>query len=151
VWRTGPSEAAANAAAALTGSALPDLEGTPQQLGQWHGKVVLVNFWATWCAPCREEIPLLIKLQQRYGEKGLQLVGIAIDQPQKVRPYAAEMGMNFPILIGGTDGIELARTLGNAAGVLPFTVVIDRQGKIAKREVGVVKEAPMESLLSSLL
>ena len=94
---------------------------------------------------------MLVKLQQKYRDRGLQLVGIAIDQPEKVRPYAAEMQMNFPVLIGSADGIELARQLGNKTGVLPFTVVLARDGKIASREVGVLREPRIESLLSSLL
>src|SRR5687767_5345616 len=96
---------------------LPDLDGVPQALAQWRGKVVVVNFWATWCAPCREEIPLLVKLQARHRDRGLQLVGIAIDRPDKVRPYAKEMGMNFPILIGNLEAVDLAKVLGNRAGV----------------------------------
>ena len=150
-WRTGPNQEAASAVTALNASALSDLHGHVQPLTQWRGKVLVVNFWATWCAPCREEIPLLMKLQAKYEDRGVQLVGIAVDQPEKVRPYAAEMGMNFPILVGGSDAIELTRLLGNRAGVLPFTVVLNRKGDIALREIGIVEEAPMEALLSSLL
>jgi thiol-disulfide isomerase/thioredoxin len=150
-WRTAPHQENASAVAAFESSTLADLDGKLQPLSQWRGKVVLVNFWATWCAPCREEIPLLIDLQKKYEARGLQLVGIAVDQPEKVRPYAAEMGMNFPVLMGGIDAMDLSRTLGNRAGVLPFTIVLNREGHIALRHVGVVKEAAMESLLSSLL
>jgi thiol-disulfide isomerase/thioredoxin len=150
-WRTAPQAASDQALAALIAARLPDLSGTPQALDQWRGKVVLVNFWATWCAPCREEIPMLVKLQEKYGERGLQLVGIAIDQAEKVRPYAAEMGMNFPILLGSSDGIALARELGNKAAVLPFTLVLDRNGKIVAREVGALKAPRIEGLVSSLL
>ncbi|MGZ5127731.1 MAG: TlpA family protein disulfide reductase, partial [Burkholderiales bacterium] len=78
-------------------------------------------------------------------------VGIAIDQPDKVRPYAAELGMNFPVLIGSVDAIELTRTLGNRAGVLPYTIVIDRTGRIAAIEVGAAKESKLRPLLASLL
>ena len=151
LWRTQPGDGAAEAATALKAARLPDLEGRVQPVEQWRGRVVLVNFWATWCAPCREEIPILIRLQDKYGAKGLQLVGIAIDQPEKVRPYAAEMRMNFPILVGGADTIELTRTLGNRAGVLPFTVILRRDGSIASREVGAAKEAPLEAKLVALL
>jgi len=149
-WRTGPTAAATDAGAALQRTKLPDLDGRVQSLDAWHGKVVVINFWATWCGPCREEIPLLVKLQEKYGPRGFQLVGVAIDQPEKVRPYAAEMGMNFPILIGGAEAIELTRTLGNRAGVLPFTVVLDRQGRIVDRTIGIVKEARLEPQLLSL-
>jgi thiol-disulfide isomerase/thioredoxin len=150
-WRTAPEAASQQALAAIAATKLPDLTGTPQSLDQWRGKVVLVNFWATWCAPCREEIPMLVKLQEKYGARGLQLVGIAIDQPEKVRPYAAEMRMNFPILIGSSDGIALARELGNKAAVLPFTLVMDRNGRIIAREVGALKAPRIEGLVSGLL
>jgi thiol-disulfide isomerase/thioredoxin len=149
-WRTAPDDQVQQGAAALAGARFPDLEGAPQALAQWRGKVVVVNFWATWCAPCREEIPMLVRLQDKYRERGLQLVGIAIDQGDKVRPYAAEMAMNFPILLAGADGIELTRELGNKAGVLPFTVVLARDGTIESREVGVLKEPRIEALLSRL-
>lgn len=149
-WRTAP-EAGDAGLAALMAARLPDLDGNAQPLDQWRGKIVVVNFWATWCAPCREEIPLFVKLQNKYGDRGLQFVGIAIDQPEKVRPYAAELGMNFPVLIGGIDAIGLTRTLGNRAGVLPFTVVLDRSGKAVQKQVGAVKEAQTEALLAGLL
>ena len=150
-WRTSPAEHGQQGLAELTGARLPDLDGAVQSVSQWRGKVVVVNFWATWCAPCREEIPMLVRLQEKYAARGLQLVGIAIDQPDKVRPYAAEMRMNFPVLIGSADGIELTRQLGNKAGVLPYSVVLDRDGKIASREVGALKEPRIEALVSSLL
>lgn len=146
-----PRNASANAAATLLSSAVPDLDGKPQPLGQWRGKVLVINFWATWCAPCREEIPVFVRLQDKYRDRGLQFIGIAIDQPEKVRPFAAEFGMNFPILIGGVGAIDLGRELGNRAGVLPFTIVLDREGRIVSTEVGAVKEARMEALLVPLL
>ena len=150
-WRIAPQAATEQALTAFKAARLPDLTGTPQPLDQWQGKVVLVNFWATWCAPCREEIPMLVKLQEKYGRRGLQLVGVAIDQADKVRPYAAEMRMNFPILLASSDGIALARDLGNKAAVLPFTLVLDRSGKIVAREVGALKAPQIESLVSGLL
>lgn len=148
LWRTAPGD---GDAAALATARFHDLEGRAQDLGQWRGKVVVINFWATWCAPCREEIPIFVKLQTKYAGQGLQFVGVAIDDPGKVRPFAAELRMNFPILIGSLDAIELTRALGNRAGVLPFTVIVARDGRIAQKEVGAAKEAPLEALLLSLL
>ncbi|HYC47685.1 MAG TPA: TlpA disulfide reductase family protein [Burkholderiales bacterium] len=150
-WRSAPQAAAADATAALLDARLPDLDGRPQAVQQWNGRVIVVNFWATWCAPCRDEIPILVKLQEKHGPRGLQFVGIAIDQPDKVRPYATEMRMNFPILIGGAETIELTRKLGNRAGVLPFTVIISRDGRIVAREIGAAKEAQLEAQLLPLL
>jgi thiol-disulfide isomerase/thioredoxin len=151
VWRIGPDRAAAESASqTLLATRLPDLNNRPQGVEQWKGKVLVVNFWATWCAPCREEIPLFIKLQEKYAAQGLQFVGIAIDQPEKVRPYAVELGMNFPVLIGDVDTIDLAKKLGNRAGVLPYTLIVGRDGKIVATEIGAVKEAKLEPLLKSL-
>ena len=149
-WRIA-SAPAAGAAEALQAARFTGLEGEAQSVEQWRGKVVVVNFWATWCAPCREEIPMFVKLQAKYGSRGLQFVGIAIDQPAKVRPFASEFGMNFPVLIGGAEAIELTRTLGNKASVLPYTVILTRDGRIAATEMGAVKEERFESFLASLL
>ena len=143
-WRTARERRRRAAARRLMAASFPISKGKPQALEQWRGKVVVVNFWATWCAPCREEIPMFVRLQEEHRNRGLQFVGIAIDQPDKVRPYAAELGMNFPVLVGGLDAMDLARQLGNRAGVLPFTVVVDRDGKIAHTEVGAAKEEKIE-------
>lgn len=150
-WRTGPAATPPESVAALMATPLPDLESRPQRLDQWRGKVVVVNFWATWCAPCREEIPLFVRLQKKYGQRGLQFVGIAVDQAVKVRPFAAELGMNFPIVVGGAEVIELTRKLGNRAAVLPFTLVLNREGKVVEAHAGVAREAKLEPLLASLL
>lgn len=130
---------------------LPDLNGQTQGIGQWRGSVVVVNFWATWCAPCREEIPILISLQDKYGAQGVQFVGIAIDQRDKVAAFAREFKINYVILLGGLESIDLARQVGNRVGALPFTVVVDRNGRIVSRELGKVKEAELERLVLSLL
>jgi len=130
---------------------LKDLAGTPQRLDQWRGKVLVLNFWATWCEPCRKEIPEFIRMQERYGDQGLQFVGVAIDQPEKVASFAGEIGFNYPLLIGELTAIELSRKLGNPMGALPFTVIIDRNGNLARAELGVVDEAKLTPLIRSLL
>lgn len=129
---------------------LPNLDGKLESLEQWRGKVLVVNYWATWCAPCRDEIPVFIRLQDRYRDRGVQFVGIAVDQPHKVRPYAAELGMNFPILIGDIGAIDLTRHLGNRAGALPFTVIVGRTAEIAATQVGALTESKLEPLLKAL-
>ncbi|HEY7760788.1 MAG TPA: TlpA disulfide reductase family protein [Burkholderiales bacterium] len=146
-----PSPVPEAAGATLLQTTLPDLAGTPQRLDQWKGKVLVVNFWATWCAPCRDEIPALVTLQRELGGQGLQVVGIAIDQLDKVRPYAAEMGINYPILIGELGAIDLARQAGNELGALPFTVVLDRNGHAVRGELGRVTEAKLAALVRPLL
>ena len=121
------------------GLALPDADGKEQRIDQWRGKVIVVNFWATWCAPCREEMPEFVQAQNTYGPKGLQFVGIADNQADKVRQFATEIGLNYPSLIGGFGAMELSKTLGNTIMALPFSVVVDRQGKIAHTQLGVLK------------
>jgi thiol-disulfide isomerase/thioredoxin len=142
---------AAAAAPALMAAKLPDLDARPQPLAQWRGKVLVVNFWATWCAPCREEIPELVRFQQEYGARGVQIVGIAIDGPDKVRPYAAKMKMNYPILIGDADGVELAQRAGNALGGLPFTVILDRQGNAIHSHLGGLNADKLLPIIKPLL
>jgi thiol-disulfide isomerase/thioredoxin len=137
--------------ARIYGARLADLKGVPQPLEQWRGRVLVVNFWATWCAPCREEIPGFVRLQKRYGDRGLTFLGIAIDQPDKVAEFSREFGINYPLLIGDLETMELLRDAGNKAGVLPYTLVIDREGKLVNRHPGALKEPALETLLQSLL
>lgn len=134
----------------LMSSRLPDLQSDLRSVAEWRGKVIVVNFWATWCEPCREEIPLFVRLQQQLGPRGLQFIGIAVDNPQQVRPYAAELRMNFPVLLGGVDAIELTRALGNRVGALPYTVVIARDGHMAAAHTGIAQEDQFVPLLTSL-
>ena len=146
-----PKPAVTRPATGLLGTTLPDAEGRQQRIEQWRGKVVVVNFWATWCAPCREEMPLFVRVQSEMGARGLQFVGIAVDQVEKVKPFARELGLNYPILIGGYGAMELSRTLGNTVMALPFTVIIDRQGNIAYEQLGVVKPETLRRTLETLL
>ncbi len=135
----------------LLALALPDTSGREQPLKQWKGKLLVVNFWATWCEPCREEMPRFVKLQDEYGDKGLQFVGIAIDQVDKVQRFSSEIHLNYPTLIGGYGAIELSKSMGNRYGALPFTVVIDRAGAIVHAQLGPIKDAQLRRILSQFL
>jgi thiol-disulfide isomerase/thioredoxin len=128
-----------------------DVKGETRRVGDWRGRVLVINYWATWCAPCREEIPVFVRMQERYGSRGLQFIGIAIDQPDKVAEFGREFRINYPLLLGGVETIELVRQVGNRAGVLPYTLVIDRKGKLVSRERGGLKESRLESLVLPLL
>ena len=130
---------------------LPDAAGAPQNFGQWKGKVLVLNFWATWCEPCREEIPALIRTQQKFGANGVQIVGIGIDSAAKIRDFSKEYLINYPLTVGGLDQIDLSRRLGNKIGGLPYTLVIDRAGRVVKTKLGGISEAELEALLRPLL
>lgn len=130
---------------------LIDLEGKKRSLQEWHGKVIVLNFWATWCPPCREEIPLLIDLQKRHAAENLQVIGVAIDNKSAVLAYRQSVGMNYPTLLGDDNTMQLITDYGNRSGSLPYTVIIDRQGAIAVRKLGIFTRGELESVLDPLL
>jgi peroxiredoxin len=146
VWDQTPRDAGP-----LMSLSLPDTSGQQQSLAQWKGKVVVVNFWATWCAPCREEMPGFVRDQRELGARGLQFVGIAVDQPDKVEQFAKELDLNYPALIGGYGAVELSKTLGNQLSALPFTIVIDRKGAVAATQLGPFKPGKLRATIDSLL
>lgn len=125
-------------------TALPDLDGGPQALAQWDGRVVLLNFWASWCAPCIEEMPLLDAYQQRNAARGLQVVGIASDGAEPTREFLAGHPVRYPILIDDPERGDLSRDLGNRHGVLPYSVLIGRDGRILARHAGSFSEDSLE-------
>lgn len=135
----------------LLGVSLPDVNGQEQALNQWKGKVLVVNFWATWCVPCREEMPEFVKLQKEFGDRGVQFVGIAVDDPVKVKQFSTELGLNYPALIGGYGAIELSKSLGNRVGALPYTLVLDRGGMISRTQLGPIKTADLRDIFGQLL
>jgi thiol-disulfide isomerase/thioredoxin len=135
----------------LYASSFPDLAGKSRALGEWQGKIMVLNLWATWCEPCREEIPIMIKLQEKYRERGLTVIGLAMDDPGPVEKYAQEMRINYPILIGDIALGEFGRRLGNSNGGLPYTVIIDRSGKVITTRLGGVDEKFLEQALQPLL
>lgn len=130
---------------------LPDIDGKLHNISDWQGKVIVLNFWATWCPPCVREIPLFVELQERYASQGLQFVGIAIDELQAVRDFSNTYGINYPNLIGAQDAVEIAKKYGNRLGTLPYTVVINRQGNIAFIQLGEFKREIAEKTIKSLL
>ena len=128
--------------------ALPDLDGTVRQLSDWNGKGRLVNFWATWCAPCRREIPLLKKTQKEHGGDGIQVIGIAVDFPEQVVAYAEEAQFNYPILVGQEDAMAAAEASGIDFIGMPFTMVIAPDGELIKTHIGEIVEVHIESIVA---
>jgi len=138
-------------AAELHAASYPDISGAMRPIDGWKGLVLVCNFWATWCEPCREEVPLLLEIRQKYRERGLEVVGIGIDNAAKIRQFTSEFMISYPVLVGDSGGIELMRKLGNREGGLPFTVVLDRHGAIAYRRLGLLKRGDLQAALEPLV
>ena len=115
------------------------------------GKIILINFWATWCAPCRQEMPMLMDLQRQYGARGLQVIGIALDDAQSVRNFIESYGISYPILVGTEDVFETSVAYGNGEGVLPYSVLIDRNGVVRWQYAGIIQHEKISGLLNDLL
>lgn len=146
------SEAVARASGrTLLALSLPDARGRELSLAQFRDRIVVVNFWATWCAPCREELPMFASIQREFGGKGVQFVGIAVDQADKVAALVDELRIDFPALVGGYGALELSRTLGNRLAALPFTVVLDREARVVHTQLGPLTEVQLRSILNELL
>ena len=130
---------------------LLDLNGERRYSSEWQGKLIAINFWATWCAPCREEIPIFVELQKKYQSQGLQFVGIALQQAEEVRDFIEEYNVNYPSLIGGDEVIKIASQLGNNIGAIPYTVMINTEGKIAFTHRGPLTKDEAEAVIKNFL
>jgi thiol-disulfide isomerase/thioredoxin len=133
----------------LPAVSLPDLDGKPRSLSEWHGRPLLINFWATWCEPCLREIPLLEKLRARHAQEGLEVIGIAIDFREAVAGYVKRAGVTYPVLIAEDDATA-PKAFGVGLG-LPTTVVASREGQIVASHLGELNEAQAEKLLAAVL
>jgi len=138
-------------AAALFTHTFNDADGTPQPIAQWHGHWLLVNFWATWCAPCVEEMPDLQTVRGEYASRGVTVIALAIDNATAVKRFRDELKLQLPLLIAGADGSELIRQLGNSSGALPFTVLVDKSGSIVQSKLGQVRAPELRSWLDARL
>ena len=127
-----------------------DLNDQLRNISEWDGKVIVLNFWATWCPPCLKEIPDFIEIHKTYGNKDFQIIGIAIDGKDAVREYASKTGINYPILVLEADGIALANRYGNEMGALPFTAIINRNGKISNTITGELSKKDAIKILKKL-
>ena len=129
---------------------LGDLAGKPTSIRSWPGKSLIVNFWATWCGPCRREIPLLRELQKQHGAEGFQIVGVAVDIREDVIKYAQEIGIDYPILIGEQDGLDAVNKFGQGSIGFPFTVFTDNQGRIVLFHLGEIRKEQAEILFGAV-
>lgn len=131
--------------------ALSDERGTRQPFSQWSGYLLVVNFWASWCPPCVEELPELQQLQQLFLNKNVQVLGIAIDKAESVAEFRAKTGVSFPLLLADASGLAWSQRLGNQAGGLPYTLIIDQAGRIQYRHAGRISLAIMQARLNELV
>lgn len=127
---TGPSHS--------TPFVLSDVDGNPHSSSDWSGKTVILNFWATWCPPCRREIPLLIEFAEK--NPNFQVVGVALDDVEAVKAFSDEIGINYINLVGQADAIKVGMDHGNASGALPYTAVLSPEGEIIDRVIGELDE-----------
>lgn len=130
---------------------LTDLNGKPHSLAQWKGRILVVNYWATWCHPCREEMPGFSRLQDKFRDKGVQFVGISIDTADKILEFQKTTPVSYPLLIGDMSVMENSAKLGNSRQALPFTAVFDREGRLAATKLGRLSEPELEGQLKDLI
>ena len=137
---------------ALPELSLPDLEDKTHNLNEWRGKVILLNFWASWCPPCQYETPDLIRYQRQYGAAGLQVIGVGLDVPRKLKNFRRTFGMNYPVLVGGERlAARLLTQWGDTKGILPYTVVIAPDGKIVYQRPGIFDDDTFAEVIDPLL
>ena len=126
-------------------------EGGTLEMKEFRGKPLLVNFWATWCPPCIEELPLIDAFYNRNKSKSLQVIGLAVDQPSMVRRYLTQKPLSFPVGLAGFNGTELGRALGNAQSVLPFSVIFDAKGRLLAQKAGKLDQADLDAWLKKVI
>jgi thiol-disulfide isomerase/thioredoxin len=129
---------------------LKDLSGKPTSVASWSGKSLVINFWATWCAPCRREMPLLKTLAADWAGRDLAILGIAVDDPDKVRAFASRSSIGYPVLIGEQDALDVAAKFGMTSPALPFTVFVDRRGEVVALFLGELHRPQADFILSQV-
>lgn len=130
---------------------LPDNTGKTHAISEWKDKLRVVNFWATWCPPCREELPTFVALQKSNAAKNVQILGIAIDDAEPVAEFLSKLPVNYPMLVAGQGGIELAFNLGNFASAIPYTIIIDKENNVIFQHSGEITKAQMQEAIDKAL
>jgi thiol-disulfide isomerase/thioredoxin len=149
IYKTGPASDPAIAAFFANPWQTPD--GKLANTEQWRGKVLVVNFWASWCPPCVEEMPTLDKLQAEFKNQNVLFVGIGIDSPSNIREFLQNTPVSYPIVIGGLEGSNLSKQMGNTQGALPYTVIIKAKGKASSSKLGKISEDELRNVIKSAL
>ncbi len=128
-----------------------DAEGRPQRLEQWRGKLLVVNFWATWCTPCRKEIPDFAAVSQEYAARGVQFVGLGVDTADNIARFGRDRNVPYPLLVAGTGSLPIMSSLGNASMALPFTLIVDGRGQVRLRQLGPMNGDRLRASLERML
>jgi thiol-disulfide isomerase/thioredoxin len=150
VWRANVDERDAAAAQSLFALTLPDAAGRDQPLSQWRGRPLVVNFWAPWCAPCVEEMPDLQRVRDDYRSRGVEVIGLGIDSPARIRAFRDQHAITLPLLVAGVQGSSLGDRLGNKAGVLPYTVLIGPDSRVLERKIGRIRPEELRAWLDKV-
>jgi len=135
----------------LPAFSLPDLSGKQHSVSEWQEKILIINFWATWCPPCKKEIPEFIALQKLYADQGLQFIGVAIDEKDAVDEFLSFIDINYPILIAADEGIALGHKLGNISDSVPYTIVVNAEGQIIHRHQGEFSKEQILEIIRPIL
>ncbi len=146
-----PLESGTEQLVALPVFSYRDLDNNLRHSTEWSNKIMVLNFWATWCPPCRKETPGFVELQQTYEKQGVQFVGIAIDDPQPVKDFADNFGINYPVLLGDMSAVSISKQLGNRFEGLPYTVVARPGGDVVLRHSGELTRKDLEQTLQKLI
>jgi thiol-disulfide isomerase/thioredoxin len=150
-WRTSVGSASHEAVKALFEREWFSPDQKPISTVDWKNKVLVVNFWASWCPPCVEEMPALDKIQGEYDPKNMLIIGIGIDSPSNIRQFIETTIISYPIVLGGLGGNEINKMLGNPSGALPFTVVINSKGEIKSRKLGKISEDELRKMIKDVI
>jgi len=150
-WIYRDGTASEESVAALLANPWTKPDNTVVNTAEWQNRVLVVNFWASWCPPCVEEMPALDKIQGEYDPKNMLIVGIGIESPSNIRQFIETTIISYPIVLGGLGGNEINKMLGNPSGALPFTVVINSKGEIKSRKLGKISEDELRKMIKDVI
>ncbi|MCP1728610.1 thiol-disulfide isomerase/thioredoxin [Natronospira proteinivora] len=132
----------------LPSFSLPDPDGQERHIDEWEGDILVINFWGTWCAPCREEVPLLIELQEEYADRDVTVLGIALDEPEPVNRFAEDFGINYPLMVGENETLEVLEAFGSATLGMPHTFIVNREGEVVNFHLGLIEPEDVEPMMA---